>query len=204
MRTKQLADWLGLHPGTIRSWVGGPFRRYLSPSAQGGDGRTRNFTDTDARIIALIAALKGEAIPTDEIHATLTRLQSEEWVDLPPMPSAPPGVGPVPMISREAAETAVATQRQALMREIAILEDRVDTLESRLVSEQERRETLQNELTTARELLGELRGQLDSVDRERQSWQTDRRLLLRGLVVLSIVGVVLFVLLMLALTGGAG
>ena len=41
--------------------------------------------------------------------------------------------------------------------------------------------------------LGELQGQLGSVDRERQSWQADRRLLLRGLalaVALIMIGVV--------------
>lgn len=183
MKTKELADWLGVAPSTIRTWASSEFRRYLSDAAQGGDGRTRVFVDIDARLLAFIATLKKEGVSSDEIHAALTQLQSEDWADLPPMPSAPPGSGPIPMIPRETAETAVSTQRSALMREIVILQERVERLDQQLAEEREKREalqekhiqernSLQNELTEAREHLGELRGKLGAFETERKpsSW----------------------------------
>ena len=50
--------------------------------------------------------------------------------------------------------------------------------------------------------LGELQGQLGSVDRERQSWQADRRLLLRGLALA--VAVALIMIGVVVLLSGAG
>ncbi len=50
--------------------------------------------------------------------------------------------------------------------------------------------------------LGELQGQLGSVDRERQSWQADRRLLLHGLALA--VAVALIMIGVVVLLSGAG
>ena len=50
--------------------------------------------------------------------------------------------------------------------------------------------------------LGELQGQLGSVDRERQSWQADRHLLLRGLALA--VAVALIMIGVVVLLSGAG
>lgn len=53
--------------------------------------------------------------------------------------------------------------------------------------------------------LGELQGQLGPVDRERQSWQADRRLLLRGLALTIAVALIMIgVVVLLALSGAGG
>ena len=151
MKTQDIAEHLSLATSTIRAWTAAEFKSYLSPTAQGGEGRTRNFTDQDARIIAFIASLKAQSTPSADIHSALKRLQAEEWVDLPPMPTAPAGVAPVSLIPREAAETAVTTQRSALLREIAILQDRITGLEQQLERVQDKREAERAENLRQRE-----------------------------------------------------
>jgi len=209
MRTKELADWLGLADSTIRVWTRKEFKSYLSATARGGEGRTRHFTDLDARIIALIAVLKEEGNTSEDIHRILQQMQKDGWQDLPPMPAAPPDAGPVAMMPREAAETAVSTQRAALMREIALLQDRVEVLSEQLATEREKRDQVQAELLEAKERLGELRGQLSEagsrqelLERERNR---ERRLLTSILVVIGVVAVaLLIVVVLLATTGGVG
>lgn len=199
MRTKELADWLGVSASTIRYWTLGEFKAYLSPTAQGGEGRRRYFSDLDSRIIAYIASMRDEGAPNDDIHASLQRLQAGDWIDLPTMPAAPPGEGPVDMMPREAAETAVQTQRAALLREITLLQERVETLEDTLADERQQHSaqvsTLQGELLTARERLGQLSGRLEVIEGDRarveQLWQGERQLWLRGTVVIGLVALAL-------------
>ena len=151
MRTQDIAEYLSLATSTIRAWTAAEYKQYLSPTAQGGEGRARNFTDQDARIIGFIASLKAQSTPSADIHRALKRLQAEEWIDLPPMPTAPAGVAPVALIPREAAETAVTTQRAALLREIAILQERITGLEQQLERVQDKREAERNESQRQRE-----------------------------------------------------
>ncbi len=209
MRTKELADWLGLADSTIRVWTRDEFKPYLSATARGGEGRTRHFTDLDARIIALIAQLKEEGNSSEDIHRVLQQLQKQDWQDLPPMPAAPPEAGPIAMMPREAAETAVSTQRAALMREIALLQDRIETLSEQLATEREKRDQVQKELLEARERLGELRGQLTEAGSKQelleQERNRERRLLTSILVVIGVVALaLLIVVVVLATTGGVG
>lgn len=201
MKTHELAKWLGLSPNTVRVWTRGEFKTYLTPTAQGGEGRYRNFDDHDARVVAFIAALKQQNTPVKEIHMTLTQLQENNWEDLPPMPLAPPGEGPVMMMPREAAERAIDTQKNTLMRQIAVMEEKVEDLSLQLEQEREQhqqeRRQLQTELVEAKENLGELRGQLSAVATQQelvnQERTRERKLLMRGLTILAIVAVVLLV-----------
>lgn len=202
MRTKDLADWLGVSSPTLRHWTRNEFKAYFTHAAQGGSGRTRNFGDFDARLAAFIASLRNDGIGIQEIHSTLQQLQKEGWQDLPPMPAAPPGVGPVPMTPVSTAETAVATQRAALLRELAIATERIDTLADQLTDERTAHDTTRQQYTKALAEAAELRGQLATLER---STDRERRLLLRGLIALAVVAAVLLaVVVLLALTGAAG
>lgn len=168
MQTSDLAKWLGLAAVTIRQWSAGDWAQYLSPTAQGGEGRSRVFTELDARIIAHIARLKASGQDRDSIHAALKSMQADDWRGLPDMPAAPPDYEPIPMIPREAAETTIDQQRRGLMREITIIEERVERLQDELLIERESKAALQIELTAAREQIGELRGKLSIIERERR------------------------------------
>jgi DNA-binding transcriptional MerR regulator len=147
MKTKELADWLGLSPATIRLWsLENEYGGYLSPASMGGDGRMRYFTDIDSRILAHVASLKMQGFTRDEINAALQQLQKTDWADLPPMPGAPPNHGPVRMVPQSTAETAVSAQRTSFAREITILRERVEDLEHELMAQRDRSEAKQEAL----------------------------------------------------------
>lgn len=197
MKTSELAEWLGLAAVTVRQWSQGEYRQYLSPAAQGGSGRTRNFTDIDQRVIAHVARLKANGMSRDELHAALKSLQSDDWRKLPEMPAPPPNFEPIAMIPTSTADTALQQRTTALMREIATLQEWIERLESELSGEREKGAALQSELTAAREQLGELRGALGMIETERRpaSWWLGvvagvalAVVILAALVVLLVVG----------------
>ena len=157
-KPKELSDWLNIPASTIRYWSNGEFRVYLSPTAQGGGGRRRFFGDRDARIIALISDMRASARTSEEIHVTLQQMQNVDWADLPPMPHAPSGMTPPPMELKEVTDTRLTTQRQSLMREIVILQERDETLTADLESERTRRADLETELRRVLQELGKWRG----------------------------------------------
>lgn len=192
MKTQELAEWLDIGTSTLRLWTLREYKSYFSESARGGSGRTRNFTDRDARIAAHIARLKNEGHSSDEVHVALKTLQEGDWQGLPEMPAAPPEFEPISMIPREAAETRNDLQRARYMREIAALEDRVDQLTDELKAERASKEEIQRELAQTRESLGELRGRLQAIESERRSivfWLT----LIAGIIIFT--GVAVYLLL---------
>ncbi len=174
MRTGELARWLNVSVSSIKVWSR-EFAAFLSPAAQGGDNSQRRyFDDRDARILALVADLRSRNISWEDIHATLARMQAEDWADLPPMPSAPPGVVPGPLVPQSEAQQALLQQRQALTREIALLNDRVDALQADLAEERSAHATTRQELSATLTALGELRGKLEVLEPERAHYLAQR------------------------------
>ena len=136
MKTKELADWLGVSAPSIRLWATeNEFARYLSPTGAGGEGKTRAFSDEDARILAYIGHLKRQGLSREELYLALDRMQQDDWEDLPPMPPPPASMRSLRMIPEMAADTALSSQKSALMREITILQDQVETLQETLSKE---------------------------------------------------------------------
>jgi DNA-binding transcriptional MerR regulator len=155
MKTKELADWLGMSTASIRLWATeDEFAPYLSPAGAGGDGKTRSFNDQDARILAFIGGLKRQGWGREQIYLALDDLQAKDWRDLPDMPAAPLSMRSVQMIPELAAENALSTQKAALMREITLLGERVEQLEQLVVTERqqamEKQEALLRELAEVR------------------------------------------------------
>lgn len=191
MRTTKLARWLSVSDTTIKAWCA-EYEDFLSPRAVGGDGRRRYFDDRDSRILSHVARLRSESVRTEDIRAALAQLQKDDWHNLPEMPPAPTNVAPVSMIPREAAETTIAHQRAALVREIALQQDRIETLEGDLAAERGAHNDTRAALMNARERLGKLEGQLS----ERMSVQNTMRLvavvaLITLLATIAVVAVVL-------------
>ena len=136
MKTKELADWIGVSAPSIRLWATeDEFARYLSPTGAGGEGKTRAFSDEDARILAYIGHLKRQGLSREELYLALDRMQQDDWEDLPQMPPAPASMRSLRMIPEMAADTALSSQKSALMREISILQDQVETLQETLSKE---------------------------------------------------------------------
>jgi DNA-binding transcriptional MerR regulator len=161
MKPSEVAAILQQAPTTIRTWSQ-EFKDYLSPTAAGGDGRHRDYDDNDIRVLTAIRELKRGGHSSEEIHATLAQMQRDDWRDLPEYPDVPAKVvAPVQMIPAAAAGAALDSERKGLMREIASLQARVDSLENQLTDEQAARradnERLLRELAEAREQMAELR-----------------------------------------------
>lgn len=155
MKTKELADWLGVSAPSIRLWATeNEFARYLSPTGAGGEGKTRAFSDEDARILAYIGHLKRQGLSREELYLALDRMEQDDWEDLPPMPPPPASMRSLRMIPEMAADTALSSQKSSLMREISILQDRVETLQETLSNERsqssEKHEALLREIADLR------------------------------------------------------
>jgi DNA-binding transcriptional MerR regulator len=153
MKPSEVASMIGIAASTIRAWTIGEFKPYLSPTGQGGEGRARNLTEHDAQVLHLIAVMKRNGVPADDIHAQLRALQTNEWEALPPLPDVPLNVASVPMVPAAAADTALDTERRSLLREIAKLESRIEQLEERLDGkDEELKDALQKMAAAEREL----------------------------------------------------
>jgi DNA-binding transcriptional MerR regulator len=159
MKPNEAATILGIAASTVRAWTI-QFRQYFSPSAQGGDGRNRDLTETDVKILYFIDTLKHQSVPPDEIQLRLQAAQAKEWNDIP-FPSAPPGTANVPVIPRETAETAITSERRALLHEIGILQNRIDKLEQQVSDEQATKEKLLREMADLHRQLGEAQAELN-------------------------------------------
>ena len=159
----------------------GEFKQYFSPTAQGGEGRHRDFTDTDTQIINYINDLKKRSVPIEEIHASLKQLQAEDWIDLPPLPQVASDTTPVPVMPREVAQTAIQSERRALMREIGTLQERVEKLEKQLETEREAREALlKSEREGREEKLMTLLREINQLQASLSNAETELRLYREG------------------------
>lgn len=159
MKPTEVTERLGIQSATLRLWAG-EFGEYLSPSARGGDGRHRAYSDQDVQILTYIAQMKDQNIPLDEIHASLKSLRGAGWAGLPDIPAAPPGVGPIAMIPREAAETQIKEQQKAVTQQVQLLMDRVTALDEALKIEREEKGALLKERADLMQQIGKLTGQL--------------------------------------------
>lgn len=212
MKTGELAALLDVSTSSIKTWAQ-EFGDFLSPRAQGGSQLHRFFDDQDARIMGHIADLRKQNVSWDDIRANLSRLEETNWQDLPDLPNAPPGVGPVPMMPTQAAETAIEQQQQLFLKELAWRDDRIDALEEELDSERaahnETRQELTDQLITAKGELGELHGKLETVESERSkiesSFERERQLILRIAIIAGIsVAILIAIVVLMALSGGLG
>jgi DNA-binding transcriptional MerR regulator len=142
MKPAEIAGTLEVSVATVRAWSG-EFKQFLSPNAGGGDGRHRDFSDHDLRILYFVKLQKRSSAPASEIYEALRQMQATDWEGLPYVPQTPT-VSKVPMVPAAAADVALDTERRALLREIASLQERVDDLQRRLDSKDEEIKTIIN------------------------------------------------------------
>lgn len=219
LKPTELATWLGVSTSTVRRWSS-TYGEYLSAGATGGEGRHRAYSELDARVLAHVGTLSKQGLTEEEVLLSLDRLQGEDWVDLPVMPGKPSDGLPMRLVSEDAAETALVTIRQNLMREIALKESRIEDLtedlsrakeeltEERQAREQERADwqqradNLQTELRTSREELGEMRGKLSLLETQEQQSRLWLKWLIIAVSVLAVVAVLAVLISLLVQTGG--
>jgi DNA-binding transcriptional MerR regulator len=140
MKPSDVATIINVSPVTVRAWST-EFAQWMSPTGAGGDGRHRDFTDTDIKVLFYIKTQKASGRNPDEIAAALTSMQGAGEFNNLPLPNenyhAEMPVLPAAVVD----ET-----RRALMRENAMLQERINQLESKLEAQQADRERLLREL----------------------------------------------------------
>jgi len=201
MKTKEVADRLGLDTSTVRVWSGRDYVEFMSESAQGG-GRRRYFTERDVQVLAYVVQQRDEGTLHDEIREHLVSMKNDNWRGLPPVPPKPGYDNEVPMVTAEAASVAITKQAERLNLQIATLESQISVLEEALEEERGERKQLQTQLTEAREELGELRGQLRAIEVERKPagyWLK----VIAGVVFATIILAAIVIAILMA-SGGAG
>lgn len=201
MKTKEVADRLGLDTSTVRVWSGRDYLEFMSESAQGG-GRRRYFTERDIQILAYVVQARDQGTLHEEIQQQLAAIRTDNWRGLPDVPPRPGHDNDIPMVTAEAASVAISKQAEKLNLQIVTLEGQISILEEALEEERGERKQLQGQLTETKEQLGELRGQLRAVEAERKP--ADYWLKIVAIAVLVTILVAAVVVAVLMASGGAG
>lgn len=155
MKPHEVASQLNIGVSTVRAWSN-QFNDYLSPTAQGGDGRYRDFGEHDLRVLSFINGLKKRSTPIEQIYSQLQQLETNDWQDLPFLSEGPGPIANVAVVP----EAAMVTQQQLLLRENADLRQRIDGLQSRLDEKVANQEKLLRELADLRERIGSTESEL--------------------------------------------
>jgi DNA-binding transcriptional MerR regulator len=158
MKPSDVSSRVGISAVTVRTWSN-QFARFMSPTGAGGDGRHRDFSEVDIRVMQYIKTEKARGQSGEEITQSLHLLQDNGGLDDLPLPDENHH-SDVPMLPVAAAEEA----RKLLLAQIATLENRAGALERQLMAEQAGRRndtermlremgTLQSDLAEAKTLL---------------------------------------------------
>jgi DNA-binding transcriptional MerR regulator len=155
MKPAQIASTLEIAVPTVRAWAA-EYRLFLTSAGAGGEGRHRDFNDLDLRVLYFVREQKRAGIPAEEIHAALRQLQATDWEGLPYVPERP-NMAQVPMVPAVAADMALDTERRSLLREIAMLQERIDDMQKRLdAKDDEIKEVINNKNQEVNELTRKL------------------------------------------------
>lgn len=65
-----ICDFYKISRETVRTWSA-EFAEYLSPTANPGKGRQRQFSDSDLAVLSLVAEMKNQGSLFDDIHLAL-------------------------------------------------------------------------------------------------------------------------------------
>lgn len=80
--TRHCCTLFRVSPETVRTWAE-EFSAYLSPIANPGTGRHRQFTEDDMRVLSLISEMKRDNLTFSDIHAALAAGQRGKAPALP-------------------------------------------------------------------------------------------------------------------------
>jgi DNA-binding transcriptional MerR regulator len=176
MNPSALADRLNVNSDTIRRWAN-TYATYLSPGANPARGKSRSFSDHDARILLLVSTLRDSGIDHNDIDLRLKELQNDSWSGLPELPlewgldeeSVPVGVA----VSKAADIAQIAVLRAELENARQALESaqgQVHDLQSSLANSQSENETLKTRLQTIEIEAERLRGQVNTLEARLSSY----------------------------------
>lgn len=117
MKSSVLVSLLNIPESTIRKYAG-DYAAFLSPAANAGAGRHRDYTEHDARVLKLVIDMKAVKQSPENIDITLRSLQNTGWERLPKLDESALAILPTPEGMIQA-----ATERAVMQKEIDMLRD---------------------------------------------------------------------------------
>ncbi len=165
--TKEVAAYYGFAEQTIRKWTI-EFAEYLSPTANPGNGKNRDFTVHDLEVIDLIAEMKQQQATYEDIHVSLKAGQRGKAPDLTEHD--------LQLLSATEGEKKAVIEIASLQRTIMNLTERLNRAEQQAAAVHEiekvnarletRLELTETELTAARTTLKEAQARVEALIRE--------------------------------------
>lgn len=119
MRASQICASLDIADSTLRKYAV-EYADYLSPSGAGGNGRHRDYTDHDVRVLKLVNDMKRSNQSEANIEITLASLQSGDWERLPALDESTAAIIPSP-----ASMVAINQDRAVMQKEIDMLREQI-------------------------------------------------------------------------------
>lgn len=135
----------GVGRSTINIWTLEEFRDYFSPTAQGGNKRTRDLTEHDVRLLIFLREQTNARRPRPEIHAALQQMRRDDWRDLPDIPYGA-NSAVVPVVPAAAADAAITSERRMYLAQISALEEQLQRAQQQADHERQRNEPLLREI----------------------------------------------------------
>lgn len=176
MNPSTLAARLNVNSDTVRRWAS-TYAVYLSPSANPTRGKSRSFTDHDARILLLVSTLRDSGFDHGDIDTRLKELHQDSWTGLPELPAEwgldeetiPMGVAvskAADVVQIAVLQAELENARQALL----IVQGQVEQLQGTLASSQNENAALTTRLQTVELEAEHLRGQVSTLEAKISSY----------------------------------
>ena len=128
MKPIEVARLLNLGDSTVRKWAD-EFKDFLSPTAVGGNGQWRDFSERDIRIMALLKQRTEHSVGRPKIIAELKQLRDNNWFELPNLDKGDDGLPPEsPLLN-------LAIERKNLIQKVEFMETQVTELKAELDDE---------------------------------------------------------------------
>ena len=189
MKTSELAKRLGISSSTVRSWAS-DYAAFLSPKAAGKDsGSPRDYSEADALVLATIANMRDKGFGHEQIIDALevdepTRAAPETPTSAPSAASA--SDDPIPLLDPDEAIVPVAQLHRTLdeFRHLQKDMEKVEAERDRILARWEQDSSrLTERLIGLEGKVGEFRGELRAVRKERKSSEWWLRVLIAAVLV---------------------
>jgi DNA-binding transcriptional MerR regulator len=159
MRSGELARRFGVTDATIRQWSE-RYAEFLSERARPGEGRTRVFTEEDARVLGTVAYYTQElGVAHEETERLIT--QGKRIEEIPDLPTAEEeearaNVALVPVARLEAALVKVQSLEEEMARVISERDD-----------ERLERKEAEKRINELEREVGYLKGRIEEIEKRR-------------------------------------
>lgn len=135
----------GVGRSTITGWTSREFKDYFSPTAQAADGRARDLTEHDVRLLVFLKQETDARRTRPQIMEALRQLQANDWRDLPDIPYGSQSAV-VPVVPSAAADAAITSERRVYLAQIDVLQKQLEQAQQEAQTARQQHEPLLREI----------------------------------------------------------